>query len=74
MTKLTAHGMHSTNYAHYSTGEDRSTYRKWARGCTIAYSVVIVALLAVGFLLRDTHDSQVAKQSHPVAAGSMALF
>jgi hypothetical protein len=74
MTKLAAHGTRSTIGAHYPTGEDRATFRSWARGCTIAYSLVIVALLALGFALRDTHDSQVAKQSRPLGIGATAHF
>jgi hypothetical protein len=74
MTKLAAHGTRSPICAHDLTGEDRSTFRRWARGCTIAYSVVIVALLALGFALRDTPDSQLAKQSPSLRIGATAHF
>jgi hypothetical protein len=74
MTKLSAHGTHSVISANYATEQDRLTYRRWARACTIAYSIVIVALLAAGFLWRDTQDSQMAKQSQTAGARSMSHF
>jgi hypothetical protein len=74
MTKLAAHGTRSSIGAHHPTGEERATFRSWARGCTIAYSVVIIALLAAGFALRDTPESQVAKQSPSPGIGATAHF
>jgi hypothetical protein len=74
MTKLAAPGTHSPIYAHQQSEEDRSTFRSWARGCTIAYSMIIVALLTVGFALRDRPDSQVAKQSPSLGIGATAHF
>ena len=71
MTKLVAHGTRSTICADYPTEEDRSTYRRWARGCTIAYSAIIIALLAIGFAMRDARDSQTAKQSQTVGFNAL---
>lgn len=68
MTELPAHGTRSSMGALYRTAEDRATFRKWARGCTIAYSIVIVALLAIGFSTRDTRDSRMVAQSQAIGA------
>jgi hypothetical protein len=71
MTQLAANGIRAPIGAYPLNEEDRATHRRWARGCTIAYSVVIIALLATGFWFRAPQDWQMARESRTVGAGAM---
>jgi hypothetical protein len=80
MTKLVANGTRAPIGVRDDLSEvDRVTYRKWARGLSMVYSAVIIALVAVGFVTHHYQDTQTARQSQPVgfnappAAGSHPL-
>lgn len=67
MTKLAANGTRAPIGARNDLcEEDRATHRKWARALSIVYSVVIIALLAVGFVTHHYQDTQTARHSQTV--------
>jgi hypothetical protein len=72
MTKLAANGTRSPIGAlNDLCEEDRVTHRKWARALSIVYSVVIIALLAVGFVTHHNQDTQTARQSQTVGFNAL---
>jgi hypothetical protein len=52
MTRLTTHLSHLPVSSTEMTGEDRVTYRKWAYGWFIGYSVMIGGMVAVSLATR----------------------
>ena len=77
MTKLPSSASRLPIFLHETSGEDRKTYRKWARLSLIFYLCLTTGLIAVGILLRGSHivavmDEQAtatyaksAKRHHP---------
>jgi hypothetical protein len=71
MTRLTANGTRSPIGAFNLSEQDRTTHRKWTRAWAVAYSAVIIALLAIGFVTRHGDDAQTARRSQPVSFNAL---
>jgi hypothetical protein len=72
MTKLSPHGSRSPlTLPPELSEEDRSTYRRWARGWYVCCSIFIVGLLAVGLSTRVPHF-QAGLKGQNVGSGANA--
>lgn len=65
MTRLAHHGLRSSKDVQDLSEDDRSTYRRWARGSCAIYAIILVALFA-GFWIHDRSTTMVAGRNHPV--------
>ena len=55
MTKLSSSASRLPVFPHETSGEDRKTYRKWARISLVFYFFLTSGLIAVGILSRGSH-------------------
>lgn len=63
MTKLSTHLSHLPASSVEMTGEDRVTYRKWAYGWFIGYSVMIGGMVAVSLATRPAPPTMRANRA-----------
>jgi hypothetical protein len=66
MTKLALHGLRSVKDVQDLSAEDRSTYRRWARGSCAIYAITLGVLLT-GLWIHDRNMTTVADQNHPLS-------
>jgi type VI protein secretion system component VasF len=69
MTKLALHGLRSRQDVQNLSEQDRTTYRRWARGSCAVYALVLAVLFA-GFWIHDRDVTVAQSVSEPGDAQS----
>jgi hypothetical protein len=73
MNRLAPRGLRPPINARYTTEQDRQTHRRWARVCYISTSAMLVALLAVCFVIGRQLDPRIARDNQMIG-DTMSAF